>query len=231
VTFTVQPAPAPAAAAPSAPAASFKWTPVTPHTGEPVTLISTSTAASSPITSYAWSLAGNGVFGAGESSLVTSFSSPGAHTIQLRVTGANGLSSEVAQTIMVSALAPNLMQPFPVIRIAGSYSASGVKITLLTVLAPVGATVRVTCHGGGCSTKSQRLLAMPGIKSKAATVLITLRRFERSLRPGAALDVWVSNKGQIGKFTRFLIRHGKLPSRTDECLNPAGTTPIACPSS
>ena len=37
-------------------------------------------------------------------------------------------------------------------------------------------------------------------------------------------------EAQIGSFTRFRIRSGRLPSRTDMCLNPAGTTPIVCPS-
>ncbi len=222
VTFTVTPPPTP-------PAASFKWIPSAPQTGEAITLVSTSTDAGSPITAFAWALAGNGVFGPGESALSTSFSTSGAHTVLLRVTDAGGLSSSVAETIEVSSPAPTLMQPFPVVRIVGSYGSSGARIRLLTVLAPVGAKVRVTCHGGGCSTKSQHLVAAVAPRSKAGTVLITFHRFERSLRAGAALAVWVSKSGQIGKFTRFVIRHDRLPSRTDECLSPDGTAPIACP--
>jgi hypothetical protein len=61
-------------------------------------------------------------------------------------------------------------------------------------------------------------------------VLLNFHRFERALRAGAVVDVWVSHQGQIGKFTRFLIRHGRSPSRTDMCSNPAGTSPIVCPS-
>jgi len=217
-------------APPAPPAASFKWIPSAPQTGEAVTLVSTSTDASSPITAFSWDLAGDGVFTPGESTLATSFSTPGAHVVQLRVTDSNGLSSTVAEMIAVSSPAPTLMQPFPVVRIVGSYSSSGAKISLLTVLAPAWATVKVTCRGRGCSIKSQHLVATSPSKRKAGTVLITFHRFERSLRAGAVLDVWVSSKGQIGKFTRFRIRHGELPSRTDMCLNPAGTEPIVCPS-
>ncbi len=234
VTFAVTPAPVitPAAASPpSLPIASFRWIPSAPHSGEPVTLVSTSTDAGSQITGFAWALAGNAVFTQGESALTTSFSTPGAHAVRLRVTDANGRSSTVDETVAVTSPTPTLMQPFPVVRIVGSDSFSVAKISLLTVLAPVGASIRVTCRGGGCATKSQHLIAASRGKSKAGTVSITFHRFERPLRAGAILEVWVSNHTQIGEFTRFLIRQGRLPSRTDMCLNPAGTTPIACPSS
>jgi hypothetical protein len=224
-TFTVLP-PVP----PSPPAASFEWIPSAPQTGEPVTLVSTSTDPDTTITGFAWALAGNGVFGPGASALATTFSTPGPHVVQLQVTDANGLSSVATKTIPVTSPAPTLMQPFPVVRIVGSYSSSGAKIKLLTVLAPVGATIRVTCRGGGCATKSQQLVAASLANTMAGTTLITFRRFERALRAGAFLDVWVSRQGQIGKFTRFRIRHGKAPSRTDLCLNPPGTQPIVCPS-
>ena len=92
----------------------------------------------------------------------TSFATAGAHAVQLHVTDANGLSSTVAETITVTSPAPTLMQPFPVVRMAGSYNAAGVKISLLTVLTPVGATVTVTCRGGGCPTKSAGLVATSG---------------------------------------------------------------------
>jgi hypothetical protein len=122
------------------------------------------------------------------------------------------------------------MQPFPVVRMAGSFTASGAKISLLAALAPLGAQVTVTCRGKGCPAKSQGFVATTGTKSKSGPVQITFRRFERFLRGGVVLDVWISKPGQIGKFTRFVIHRGKSPTRVDECLNPAGTTPIVCPS-
>jgi hypothetical protein len=229
VTFTVTQLTA-AASEPSPPVASFKWIPGAPNTGEPVTLISTATDASAPITGFGWALAGNGVFTQGESSLTTSFSTPGPHLVQLRVTDAAGRSSLVAETIPVSTAPVPLMQPFPVVRMAGSYNASGAKISVLAVLAPVGAKVAITCRGPHCPAKSLAFLAAAGAKNKAGTVLITFRRFERPLRAGVVLEIWVSKHGEIGKFTRFTIHRGKSPSRVDECLNPAGTVPIVCPS-
>jgi hypothetical protein len=245
VTFTVNiPAPGtpkvtpPTVGAPSAgttpqspPVASFHWFPSAPHTGEVVSLVSTSTDATSPITGFAWSIAGNGAFSVGAPTLNTSFSTPGAHVVLLRVTDANGLSSVVAETIPVTWPELTLMQPFPVVRIAGSENASGVRVGLLTVQAPVGATVNVTCRGRGCPARSQNVVAASRKgKSKAGMVLIVFRRFERSLRAGATLEIRVSKPGQIGKYTRFAVRRGKLPARLDTCLSPAGIKPIACPS-
>ena len=229
VTFTVTQFTA-AASEPSPPVASFKWIPGAPNTGEPITLISTSTDASAPITGFGWALAGNSVFTQGESSLTASFATPGPHVVQLRVTDAAGRSSVVAETIPVSTAPVPLMQPFPVVRMAGSYNASGAKISVLAVLAPVGAKVAITCRGPHCPAKSLAFLAAAGAKNKTGTALITFRRFERSLRAGVVLEIWVSKHGEIGKFTRFTIHRGKSPSRVDECLNPAGTTPIVCPS-
>jgi Bacterial Ig-like domain/PKD domain len=229
VTFTVL-APVNAAVTPSPPVAAFKWIPADPQTGEPVTLASSSSDGSSPITGYAWALAGNGVFTGGESAVTTSFSTPGPHVVQLRVTDANGLSSTVAETIAVASAPVPLMQPFPVVRMSGSFGASGAKISLLAAVAPVGATVTITCRGHGCPAKSQAFLATSPSKSKSGAVTITFRRFERFLRGGVVLEIWISKHGQIGKFTRFVIHRGKSPSRVDLCLNPAGTTPLVCPS-
>ena len=230
VTFTVVAASAPTSTTPTSPVASFKWIPADPQTGEPVTFASNSTAGSSPVASYAWSPAGNDVFTRGESTLTTSFSTPGLHTVQLQVTDADGLSSTVAEKVTVAAAPVPLMQPFPVVHMAGSFSGSGAKVTQLTALAPVGASVTITCRGKGCPTKSQGFLATAGAKHKSGTAQITFRRFERFLHGGVVLEIWISKHGQIGKFTRFVIHRGKSPTRTDECLNPAGTTPMVCPS-
>ncbi len=217
---------------PSPPLASFHWFPSAPHTGEAISLVSTSTDDSSPIVGFAWSLSDSDAFNAGAPTLTTSFATPGAHVVLLRVTDGNGLSSVAAETIPVTSPAPILMQPFPVVRIAGSENASGVRVGLLTVQAPVGAMVNVTCHGPGCPARSQNVFAAAGKnKIKAGMVVIVLRRFERTLRAGAVLEIRVSRAGQIGKYTRFAVRRGRLPARTDTCLSPAGVKPIVCPSS
>jgi hypothetical protein len=230
VSFIVTAAPTitPAVAVFSPPAASFRWIPAAPQTGEPVTFVSTSTGRSSPIRTFAWSLAPGGGFAPGEALIVTSFPTPGSHVVQLRVSDANGLSSTVAETVPVTTPAPKLMEPFPVVRIVGSYDALGARISLLAVQAPVGAIIRVTCHGGGCRTRSQRLTVAAPLHGRARMPAISFHRFERLLRPGAVLEVWIYSSGEIGKFTRLSIHHGKPASRVDLCLDPGGTRPRAC---
>ncbi len=229
-TFVIS-VPPPVTTAPTAPTASFSWFPTAPRVGEPVSLVSTSTPGSSPISGFAWNVNGGTGLTAGPSVLATTFSTPGPHLVRLQVTDANGLSGATAETIAVARAAAVLMQPFPVVRIAGSGSARSIKISLFTVLAPTGATVTVNCHGHGCPSAPQSIIARAGRNHRrAATVLISFTRFERSLRAGAVLEIRVTRKGQIGKYTRFTIRRGKLPARLDTCLSPSGVTPMSCPS-
>jgi Bacterial Ig-like domain len=228
VTFTVTTPPALSA---SPPVASFRWFPSAPSVGETVSLVSTSTDISSPITQFAWALGSNAQFKAGERVLRTSFSSRGPHPVRLHVSDANGLSSVVTETIQVSAAPLALMQPFPIVRIAGNETASGVKISLLTVQAPLAARVTVACKGRRCKTGSESRVARSSRRKRGATtVLLAFRRFERSLPAGVSLEIRVSKRGEIGKYTRFAIRRHGLPSRTDACLRSTSPKPIACPS-
>jgi hypothetical protein len=126
------------------------------------------------------------------------------------------------------------VQPFPVVRIAGTQYRRGVKISLLSVQAPVGARIGVVCRGPGCPTKSksqQRLSATHAASKNGGLALIEFRRFERALQAGASLEIRVSMTGQIGKYTRFTVRRGKLPTRFDSCLDTTGVKPISCPTS
>jgi hypothetical protein len=217
-----------AAGAGGRPAASFSWIPAAPHAGERVSLLSSSTDLASPITAYAWDLAGNGAFAAGGPVNSTSFPTPGKHVVQLRVTDAIGLVSVAAETIDVGAASLPVMQPFPTVRITATRRRRGTTLKLLSVRTSAGARVTVTCRGRGCPIKSQSRLAAAGSVGAAP---IEFRRFERSLRAGVVLEIRVSRAGQIGKFTRLSIRRGRLPARTDTCLGPAAGNPIPCPAS
>ena len=229
VTFTVTPPPVIATAALSPPVSSFKWFPPLPKTGEPVSLVSSSTDAASPITGFAWALTTNGPFQAGGAVLNTSFSTPGGHLVRLRVTDANGLPSVATETINVVGRRASLMQPFPVVRIVGTDTASGVRLRLLKVQQlPAGARITVRCKGHGCPIKSARRVA---VSNKWGVGPVEFPRFERPLRFGVTLEILVSKPGEIGKYTRFAIRRGKLPERLDMCLDAAGVKPLVCPSS
>jgi hypothetical protein len=164
--------------------------------------------------------------------LGTWFSTPGPHVVRLRVTDAKGLSSVVSETIPVGLAPPILLQPFPVVRLVGLDTSSGVQLIVFAVLAPVNARITITCRGHGCPTKLEtRLAASRRHKRKARSLLIAFPRFERSLRAGITLEVRVSKPGQIGKYTKFVIRRGKVPTRVDACLSPVNSLPMACPSS
>jgi hypothetical protein len=217
---------------PAPPVASFTWVPSSPMTGQSVALVSSSTDASSPITAFAWDLTGDGTFTAGGPVLDTSFSTPGNHVVRLRVTDADGLTSVATETVAVSSMPLVLMQPFPVVRIAGSDTHRGVKLSLLTVQAPVGARVSVTCGGSHCPRGSEsRVVTASRSSSKPGGVLLAFGRFERSLRAGVILEIRVSKAGEIGKYTSFRIRRGKAPARVDACVGPSNPQPIPCPAS
>lgn len=232
-TFAVSAPPAAASPSLSAPVASFTWVPASPVVGQSVSLVSNSIDASSAISAFAWDAAETGQLTPGGPLMTTTFATAGPHVVRLQVTDANGLSGVVAKTIVVSPQPLTLMQPFPIVRIAGVETSNGVKIRLLTVQAPATTKVTVTCKGRGCKTKSESRVAVASSKSKIKTgaVMLSFARFERSLRAGAVLQIRVSKAGQIGKFTSFTIRRHKLPLRTDSCLRPTSPAPIACPAS
>jgi hypothetical protein len=222
VTFTVMPPPPP-------PVASFKWFPSVPQTGETVSIVSSSTDATSPITAVAWALSGDGPFQPGGAVLTTSFTTPGSHLVRLLVTDANGFSSMAAETIPVISPRVLLMQPFPVVRIAGTETSSGVRLRLLRVQqTPAGALVTVRCRGHGCPVKSVRRFAVSNAGGAAPA---DFRAFERLLRVGVTLEILISKPGEIGKYTRFTVRRHRLPLRVDTCLDPSGVSPVVCPSS
>lgn len=237
VTFTLTapvallaPAAPPASSPLAPPVASFQWFPASPHVGEQVSLVSTSSDPSSPLNAFAWSVPPSNVLTAGGSTQTTTFATPGPHLVQLRVTNAAGLSSLVSNTITAISPAATLMQPFPVVSIAGSEGSVNVKITLLTVQAPIGATVTVSCRGRGCPAHHSDTVRAGGPNNHhAGVVLIRFTRFQRTLRPGAVLQITVSQGGLIGKYTRFTIRRNRPPARHDACLSPGTGKPMACP--
>jgi hypothetical protein len=106
------------------------------------------------------------------------------------------------------------LRPFPVIRIKGWLTQRGARITLLTVRAPRGAQIAVTCQGRSCPTPT----------------LSRLRPFERELLAGTRLGFTVTRPGAIGKWTEIVIRRGALPRRRDGCLNSDTMRHRRCPA-
>ena len=141
-------------------------------------------------------------------------------------------TSGVAAAIQVAPAqlrGPFLLAPFPVVRVAGVAFARGMRLRLLSVQqAPPGALVRVRCRGRGCPRHAASRTTAAGSHGVPA---IVFRSFERFLRPGAVIEVFVTKAGSLGKYTRIRVRRGKVPERVDLCLDAAGVKPIACPAS
>jgi hypothetical protein len=233
-TFTITAAvhsagsPAPSATpATSTPVAAFEWFPHQPQVGEAVSLISTSTDLDSAITSYSWALSPAAAFKAGEVMLHTSFAEAGDQHVRLRISDALGHSALVEQTIDVVPAVAGLIDPFPVVRIAGTDASHSVHLRLVSVLAPIGTQVTVLCHGRGCPARvrSFRATAPAG---KPGLAFLALKHYERTWRAGTILQIEVAKSGEYGKYTRLEILAGRLPRRVDECLSPTGS-PVACP--
>jgi hypothetical protein len=209
------------------PTASFTWFPPLPHTGEAVSVVSNSSDPYSPIATLAWGLESD-PFKPGGGVFITTFTTPGQHAVRLRVTAADGLSGTVIKTIPVSSPPASLMQPFPIVRIAGANTKAGARLKLITVQAPAGAHITVACKGRGCPRKPESRVAS---SHKRGVVLVEFRRFERLVGAGSVLEIRIWKPGEIGKYTRFQIHKTGLPQRSDSCLNPSGTKPMTCPSS
>jgi large repetitive protein len=225
VTFTVT-TPQSGAAGAQPPSASFTWLPSAPHVGEVISLFSSSTDSTSPITAFAWDLLGNDLLNTGQSTTSTSFTVPGNHVVRLRVTAADGLSALATGTIPVAPAANALMQPFPIVRITSTDTRSGIRLKLLRVQTSAGSQITVTCRGRGCPVRFLKRLAA---SAKGGIPAYTFERLQRSLRAGVVLEIRVSKPGEIGKYTRLTVRLRKLPQRVDRCLDPGGVKPIACP--
>jgi hypothetical protein len=114
---------------------------------------------------------------------------------------------------------PPLLDPFPTVRIRGRLRPDGARVTRLTVRAPRGVLIEVSCQGRSCPARSLALAA--GVR---------LRDFERELRAGTRLEITVTKPGYIGKWTTIVIRRGAAPRRRDRCVYPGARDPVQCPA-
>ena len=114
---------------------------------------------------------------------------------------------------------PLLLDPFPTVRIRGRLTPDGARVTRLSVKAPPGVSIEVSCHGNSCRT--HKLARGAGIR---------LRRFERALRAGTRLEITVTKPGYVGKWTTIVIRRGAAPRRRDRCVYPGPRDRVQCPA-
>jgi hypothetical protein len=142
------------------------------------------------------------------------------------VTDRNGLSDIASATIHMSAPPSTVLQPFPLVRIAGIVKPSGVRIRTLAVRAGAETRSTVTCRGRGCPVRSVSQAA-PATRAVSS---LRFHPFERYLGAGVVLEIRVWKAEKIGSYTRYMIRRHRLPARVDTCLDPLGVRPIICPA-
>jgi hypothetical protein len=114
---------------------------------------------------------------------------------------------------------PKMIKPYPTVRISGRVTKTGADVALLTVRAPRGVRITLTCEGSGCPLR----------EVAQATSLFHIQQFERELRAGTKLTITVTKPNHITKVTTIMIRKGKGPARSDKCERPGETKLIACP--
>jgi hypothetical protein len=123
------------------------------------------------------------------------------------------------------------MSPFPLVRMAGSLTRRGVRVRVLAVRAPHGSLVRVRVKPG-CrrGVKAKRCRAKRSGARVGKKHVVRFKSLSRPYRFGTIIEVRVWRAGQVGKYTRFVIRRGKAPKRIDQCLRPGAMRGSRCPA-
>jgi hypothetical protein len=117
--------------------------------------------------------------------------------------------------------APRL-RPFPVLVITGRVRGATTRLGDFVVRGPRLAKVSVRCKGRACPFR--RIRGTIGKRKR-----LRLRRAQRAFRAGQVLEIRVTGRNRIGKFTRITFRRGRAPRRFDSCLQPAARKPSRCP--
>jgi len=112
-------------------------------------------------------------------------------------------------------LAPRVLAKFRVRR-------GRTRVRMLALRSLVkGSTVLVRCRGRGCPRRAQSV----AVRAKKG---LRFRRFERSLRTGAVLEVRVTMPGTVGRYVRMRMRRGEQPVRRELCVQDGAKRPGDC---
>jgi PKD domain len=231
----------------AAPSVAFAFAPASPVEGENVAFTPTVSDPEGHALTLAWNL-GDGA-ASSDAAPVHSYAAAGDYPVTLTATDVHGAAAFSSQTVTVREAPDGLalppvggltgsggvsapiaapqrarrlvrMRPFPLVRIAGVVLDDGALVRILSVRAARGARVRVRCRGRGCPARA--------VARTSATRLVRFHTFERKLKAGVRLELFVRAAGRIGKYTRFRIRAGEAPARVDRCLVPGRKRPVRC---
>jgi PKD repeat protein len=202
------------------PVANFAFVPRTVQVGDPVSFVSSSFDVDGPLRDESWDLDGDGQFDdARGSEVVYTYTKAGNRTVRLKVTDSAGVSEVRERLLHVDPAPkppPGSLRPAPFIRFNGLVLSGGARVRILGVRAPRGALVAVQCKGRGCPAKQRR--------KRVKTHSVRFKTYERFLRAGIQLDIYIRKPSTIGAFTRYKIRAGKGPVRLQRCLPPGSNT-------
>jgi hypothetical protein len=141
-------------------------------------------------------------------------------TVNVRPAPVTTPPQDKAKTSATATPAP--LNPFPIVRMRGLILRRGVAVQILSIRAPEGAVVSVRCKGHGCPVKRVR------VKLQGNQHGVRIHKLERRLRVGTVIEIRITKKNSIGKYTRFVIRRNAAPSRRDLCVGPASKRPVRC---
>jgi PKD repeat protein len=207
------------------PVARFVFSPRTAEVGEPVEFQSSSFDSDGQVREQAWDLDGDGAFddARGEDIFYT-FTSAGTKTVRLRVTDSAGASSISQRQITVNAPPKpprGHLRPDPDVRFRGLLFGTGTRVQILAIKAPRGAMVTVRCKGKSCGVKQRRKRIKKGA--------VRFKTYERFLRAGVRLEIFIAKPGKIGEYRRYTIRgRSKPPTIRQRCLNGTKLRPVKC---
>jgi PKD repeat protein len=206
------------------PHAGFVASRKTADVGDSIEFVSGSYDRDGSVKEQVWDLNGDGKFddARGDDVLYT-FTTPGTHTVRLRATDNDGSSDVATKTVAITRKPkppPGFLRPAPDVRLSALIYGNGTRVTVLGVRGPRGALVTVRCSGKGCPVKQRR--------KKIKKSSVRFHNFERFLRPGIRLQVFVTKKGKIGDYTSYKIRRGKSPKRVNRCVSGAKLKPVGC---
>jgi hypothetical protein len=127
---------------------------------------------------------------------------------------------------------PATLSPSPKAKYAFEVTATYTAVERLRVLdIPIGASVAITCSGGGCPFALRRHVKTrpcrsckrrrPELRMVDATKLFAGAK----LLPGAKLAVRITKRGAVGRYLQFIVRNGGQAAYTKHCLAPGATKP------
>lgn len=210
------------------PSARFAFEPAAPRSGDVLKLQSSASDEDGRVTGLAWDLDGDSAFDDAEGPIaerrvyragrlrigLKAIDDDGGEAVSYReidVAQASGRPAGVSPRPR-----PKLIQPFPTVRIAGRLTRTGAVFRLVTVRAPRGTRITWNCSGRRCRTGH-----------RAGGGLVRLPALQRPFRTGTVIEIRVTRRGRIGKYTRVHVRRTGAPVRRDLCL-PSGGKPRSC---